>query len=126
MLPKLKYLILSAFLLLASYNLMRTTLEIYKSSQRLEELKGDVADARKQNEELKSQLSYRQSPQFVEEEARNKLNMIKPGEQLVIPISLAADGQSESPIVLGVDTESRSKLRETNVDKWLDLFFDTN
>src|SRR3989344_9582992 len=117
---KFKFIVLSGLLILATYNITKTTLEIYGSSKRLDELKSDLEAKRKENDELKKEYTYKSSDQFVEEEARNKLNFIKPGEKLLIPVS-------------GSEPEVKGELKgeagvvqkeESNLNRWLKLFFD--
>ena len=117
---KFKFIVLSGLLILATYNITKTTLEIYGSSKRLDELKSDLEAKRKENDELKKEYTYKSSDQFVEEEARNKLNFVKPGEKLLIPVS-------------GSEPEVKGELKgeaggvqkeESNLNRWLKLFFD--
>jgi len=61
------------------------------------------------NQKLKSDLSYAQSPEFIENEARNKLFLVKPGEQGVIVPQITE--KKEKP------TDS-----EPNLQKWINLF----
>ena len=65
--------------------------------------------------ELSEKYQYYQTPEFIEEEARNKLNMAKPGETIVIlPPNLE-------------ELLSRSKTQAEplipNWKKWWNLFF---
>ncbi|MCL5432722.1 MAG: septum formation initiator family protein [Patescibacteria group bacterium] len=83
---------------------------------------GYLATAQKQlekekseNSRLKKQLAEVQSPKFLEEQARNKLLLIKEGEQEVI-IPKEFLGASDS--AKGKERDSRS-----NWQKWWDLFF---
>lgn len=77
------------------------------AQKELEKKKGE-------NQRLKDKLSEVQKAQFVEEEARNKLFMAKPGEiQLIIPKNLlvASESGKEKPD------------KRPNWKKWWDLFF---
>ncbi len=64
---------------------------------------------------LKKQLAVVQSQQFIEEEARNKLFLVKPGEsELIISQDLLKNGGTSS---------NASKKQAPNWQLWLQLFF---
>jgi len=70
---------------------------------------------KQENQRLKSQLSHVKSKEFVEETARNKLFLVKPGEQeVLIPEDL----------IKGTSTPSAQvKKDDPNWRKWWELFF---
>lgn len=49
-----------------------------------QELTSEVADLARQNQELEQLIAYFGSSEFVEKEAREKLNMARPGEKTLI------------------------------------------
>lgn len=109
-----KYTGLTILFLLATVNFTRTTLDVIESSKRLDSMKGEVAGLEEEKQSLEEELSYRESTPFIEKEARNKLGLIKPGEQLFVT--------SE---VLGgtAHNEYGRKTAEINIFRmWLDLF----
>lgn len=64
------------------------------------------------NQKLKAELSYVQTDQFVEQEAHNKLFLVKPGEQeVLLPSQTAQKGATAL------------NQRIPNWQKWLNLFF---
>jgi len=67
---------------------------------------------KKEHKFLQERLSYVQSTQFVEEEARNKLGLVKPGEVLVI-------APPEAKRTLGIT----SYRTEVTWKQWVNLFF---
>lgn len=81
-----KFLILAIILvgLIAGYNLVSQILEAAKSGERLTAAADTVYQLEKRNKELKKELQDAQSPQFIEEKARNKLGLGKVGETIVI------------------------------------------
>lgn len=69
---------------------------------------------KQENQRLKSQLSYVKSKEFIEEEARNKLFLVKPGEQeVLIPRELI---KTSTP-------SAQQKKEDPNWKKWVKLFF---
>ena len=65
------------------------------------------------NQKLKGELSYAQTPQFLEEQAHNKLFLVKPGEQEVL---IAPDLKSKNG-------PQKKEQNIPNWQKWLQLFF---
>jgi len=76
--------------------------------------KQDLAKEQKENKELKKKLAQVQKPQFVEEEARNKLFLAKPGEGIIM---LPSDSQKKSV------SDKKPQDTRANWQKWWDVFF---
>lgn len=122
--PKIKYLILSAVFLIAAYNLTRTTFEILQSSKRLDSLKDEVSTLESKKDVLEQEVAYKQTSEYVEEQARNALNLIKPGEKVyVVPQVLGkSTKQSDSDDDDKKIASSESTDGKSNIQKWLELF----
>jgi len=90
-------------------------LRLIKASQRIKLMEEKVLKLEEKKKELSEKYQYYQTPEFIEEEARNKLNMAKPGETIVI-----------LPPNLG-EVLSRPKTQVEppipNWKKWWNLFF---
>ena len=63
--------------------------------------------------ELTEKLTYVQSPQFIEKEARDKLNLSRQGEVVVV-VPEAVDS---------IEAESNLQSQLPNWEQWLRLFF---
>ncbi len=82
------------------------------TSQKVDEAEAGLEQLKKENESLKRDLDYKNSDRFAEEEIRNKLGMVKPGEtEVIIP---KPEGQSSG--------QSDSGAQIPNWQKWRDLF----
>ncbi len=82
------------------------------TSQKVDEAEAGLEQLKKENESLKKELEYKNSDRFAEEEIRNKLGMVKPGEtEVIIP---KPEGQSSG--------QSDSEAQIPNWQKWRDLF----
>ena len=68
---------------------------------------------KQENQRLKSALSYSQTTEFIEKQARDKLFMVKEGEQKVL-IPQESDNSNENPPAGG---------NIPNWKKWWNLFF---
>lgn len=74
----------------------------------------ELGNEKKEWENLKQRLSIVQKPQFVEEEARNKLLLSKPGEGvIVIP----------TPVDASPSAAPKPKDTRPNWEKWWETFF---
>lgn len=88
---------------------------LWQKNDLLVRAKQDLESEKKENQELKKKLTEVKRPGFVEEEARNKLFLAKPGEGIVmIPTN-----------VLSTESSNRKKTVDTrpNWQKWWELFF---
>lgn len=77
-----------------------------------ENLKEKLVSEQKKNQFLKEHLFYVKTDQFVEEEAREKLGMSRPGEYIVI-----------APTSTPLNQEKIEINTKPNWHRWLELFF---
>lgn len=95
-------------------NLAHSIYNLWHKNDLIVSAKRDLEKEQKKNIELKKKLSNVSRPQFVEEEARNKLFLAKPGEGIIV---LPSESTKTSV--------SATKKQDTrsNLQKWWDLFF---
>lgn len=117
---QVKYIVLSLLCVIAIFNITRTTSDIISKSKRLEELRSDVSTLETEKAALEQELAFKQTDEFVEQEARNKLNLVKPGEEVYI-IPTDPDAVSSNFDVLAATDENIAV--ESNVQQWINLFF---
>jgi cell division protein FtsB len=86
-----KSLVISAVLLLISASFITGTLKVAQKSKRLIEAKRELTALQQEKDRLEKEAQYRQSAEFVEKEARNKLNMVKPGEEVYLKPKIMGD-----------------------------------
>ncbi len=95
-------------------SLSRDILRLLRAADELKLAAQKVEELQKEGESLTQKKNYYQSETFIEEEARNKLNMAKEGETVVIlPPNLKE--------VLG-EKENPSAKPLPNWRQWLNLF----
>jgi cell division protein FtsB len=95
-------------------NLTRDIYRLYRVRERIENTGEKLAQVEQENQELKEQKKYYQSDEFLEKEIRDKLQMSKPGEQIVLlPQNI---GQKEN------GEEVEEKQEKQTWQKWLELF----
>ncbi|TSC83879.1 MAG: septum formation initiator [Parcubacteria group bacterium Gr01-1014_13] len=89
----------------------------YLVTQEIESLQDQAKSLEAKKMELLEVLKYVKSDSFAEEKARTELNMVKPGEQvLVVPKTAEKDNRQENSTVVGFSSIS-------NYKKWWQYFF---
>lgn len=96
-------------------NLIHSIYNLWQKRDLLTSAQKQLEEEKKENWDLKNKLSQVQSLEFVEKEARNRLFMVKPGENQVI-ISKDMLKASESGKI-------KHPENKANWEKWLELFF---
>ena len=111
-----KYIALTVLFIVAAVNFARTTMDILQSSQRLDNLRDDVVSLEEKRAYLEETLKYKKTEEYIEERARNALNLIKPGERVFVTPEVLA-GSAEGTEVIPQNME------KSNVQLWLELLF---
>ncbi|OGC47307.1 hypothetical protein A2886_01720 [candidate division WWE3 bacterium RIFCSPHIGHO2_01_FULL_42_13] len=112
----LKYIGLTILFAVATVNFTRTTLSVIESSKRLDEAKTEVSGLEDEKANLEKELEYKQSNEYVEKEARNKLGLVQPGEELfVVSQVLGTAAHNEEADVV-------AKKNLDNLHLWFELF----
>jgi cell division protein FtsB len=107
-----------SFLIIAFFainGLTGSIISLWQKQSLITQAQNELTGTKRQNALLKQQLSVVSGPQFVEEEARDKLFLIKPGEGVIV---IPKD-------VLQASSARKKSVVDTRPDwkKWLDLFF---
>lgn len=109
-------LIIVGFLLIGSF--VVSIYNLWRRGDVIEEREAYLKRLEQEQVELKNQLSYTLTQDFIEEEARNKLNMIRPGETLVV-LPQTSSPSAENTITTQVANEPE---KESNLGEWWSLF----
>lgn len=108
MLKKIGAVIIVIIVMGVGYNLLRQMVDALQSGKRLDEAAERLVSLQRRNLELKKRLAEVSSINFIEDQARNKLNLSRAGETvMVIP-------KSEIERVLGLN----KKLPEIKLPNW--------
>jgi len=81
---KVLYIIIFIISLFIINNLVRSIYNLWQKHDLISDAQSQLVQERNENAKLKDQLSRVKRVDFVEEEARNKLFMVKPGEKVVL------------------------------------------
>lgn len=87
----IKNLAFSGILLALAFSSVTTTLRVLQRSKRLIVVKKELETLEQKKAQLEKEAQYRQTPEFIEEEARNKLSMVKPGEEVYLKPKISGD-----------------------------------
>lgn len=85
--------------------------------QEISTLKTEIAKLENKNTELNQMISYLESEEFIEIEARQKLNYRKEGEEMLIIKNEAEEGGQENA------NNSQAQKKYSKPQKWLKYFF---
>lgn len=97
-------------------NLSRSIWDLWRRRDILGEREAVLNRSQEENKYLKDELEYAQSPEFIEQEARNRLGLGREGEQVVLL------PKSQIP---STNDQIKEEKEETmpNWKKWWKLFF---
>jgi cell division protein FtsB len=119
-------LVLLGLLVLISFPLSKNWRQKRSIDKEIQELELQAKELEGKNNNLKNVLDYMQSDQFVEKEARTKLNYKKPGESVVVIEGRPGETlvTETSPFEVLPEPPKTPELPATiNFNKWLDYFF---
>lgn len=92
-------------------NLVHSVFDIWQKRDFVTQAQKELDFQKQENQRLKSALSYSQTSEFIEKEARDKLFMVKKGEQRIL-----LPQESEK-------TAQENKNNLPNWQQWWNLFF---
>lgn len=104
--------ILIAVLLLIIKSIIESIVTLQQNSQIVQQLKTEKDTAIKRQEFLSQELYYVKTNDFIENEAREKLGMVKPGEHVILIPPTSANS-----------APTKKEENIPNWEKWRRLFF---
>ncbi|HLD51411.1 hypothetical protein A3K34_00085 [candidate division WWE3 bacterium RIFOXYC1_FULL_40_10] len=129
---KIKLITITVLLSLVTIGLVKNSFMLLQSKKRLDDIRAEVTKLNNKKSELEAEIAYKQTPEYIEEKARNDLNMIKPGEKVYVYTGYSDDqvfssNQEEyrSFAIKGVhgDVAGSSAGRDAPLYMWYRLFF---
>ena len=103
------------------------TLEIVKSSKRLDDVKDDISLLGQQKADLEKSIEYKKSGDFIEKIARNELNLAKSGESVYVISGLVKDEgnikENGSAVFVRQKESKPMAVRIKNLNLWFKLLF---
>jgi len=87
--------IVAVIAVVAAFNFYQNMTRMNKIENKIEKIEAQIAEAEAENNKLKKQLKNSNSNQYIEEVAREKLGLVKPGEKMFIPVEEKESSDSE-------------------------------
>ncbi len=95
-------------------NLIRSIYNLWQKQDLVTQAKEELRIEKNTYEKLQDQLVKVNRPEFIEEEARNKLFMVKKGESIVLmPETVSAQRM----------TSDKKKEKKSHWQEWIEFFF---
>jgi len=120
---KFKYMLGTLILFIVSISLIKSSFQVFKSKNRLDVIKREVAELEMEKEQLEQDIKYKQTEEYVEEKARNNLNLVKPGEKVYVVVGEDVKSSSSSNVLSGSDEREEKNKKDENWYSWYKLFF---
>jgi cell division protein FtsB len=95
---------------------LHSIIGLWQKQSVLEKTQDELSRVQKEHAELKKQMKQVEDPDFLEEEARNKLFLVKPGEKVVVLPSVTPHHATSSATLA-----NRGKASSV-FEQWLALF----
>lgn len=103
--------IIIIFSLVFIINISRSIILLWQRADLVQIEEQEKKKVEQENLNLKQKLNFMQDPEYIEQEARDKLNMRKPGEAIVVlPEITSVPNPTITPVI-------------PNWQKWRDLYF---
>ncbi len=118
---KPKYILGIIFFLILSATTIKSSFSVLKSKERLDSLNGEVARLEEEMKKIESEIEFKKSNEYIEEKARNDLNLIKPGERVYI---VKGGDDRLGSVLSDTDQKVESEEEKPNWYSWYRLFFD--
>ena len=87
-------------------------------------LKSEIEKLDKSSREFSQLMDYLKDPNYLEKEAKEKLNLKKQGENVVLVPEVNITGAAADPLASQIKSETVSVEPESNPVKWWKFFFE--
>jgi cell division protein FtsL len=114
---KLITIVIFLIIVYASFGLAKITYQNYKVNQKIVDLEKNIEKIDEDNFELQNKIAYYKTNAYKERQAREELNMQKPGE-IVAVIPVGAQPEKENR-----EQKQDKKEEPSNYQAWWNYFF---
>lgn len=97
---KLTFMILALLLIYIAFSLVTRFDQLFAMQRDLDAIQQEIAEIRDKNQGLQQQLDRMRSDAYIEQVAREKLGLVKPGEARIVPVE--PGGSDSSNAVSGI------------------------
>lgn len=78
--------IIAVIAVIAAFNFYQNMTRINQIETQIKEIETQISQAEAKNKKLQNQIENSNNNEYIEEVAREKLGLVKPGEKLLIPV----------------------------------------
>jgi len=110
-------------LVLLSISLGKEVYRSYQINQEISSVRADIAQLQQKNAELAHVIDYFKTDSYQEKEARQKLNLQKPGETAVAIPPAKANETDQDKIASAQAKVDHPDDNSSNAEKWWNYFF---
>src|SRR3990167_80258 len=114
---------LLAAIIMLGYKIYGVSYEKYQINKKVTTLDAVMAELGQKSDDLKALVGRLGDKDYIEKEARKKLNFQKPGEQPVIITKKGAGANNRSKVKNNQSSDKNSQ-EESNIKLWYNTFFD--
>ena len=112
----LKRIVFYSAMVFGLYNLITLSLDIYSLSQKEAEKNQKIQSLENEKKELNEKLVFINSEEFVEKEARTKLNMKRENEQIFVI-------NNGSNIIKSQEINEKPQVKKPIFARWMEVIF---
>jgi cell division protein FtsL len=87
--------IIAIIALIAAFNFYQNMTRITQIENKIEKIEAEIAKTAAENEQLQKQIQNSDNKEYIEEVAREKLGLVKPGEKLLIPVESEDEAEND-------------------------------
>ncbi|MDO8668029.1 MAG: septum formation initiator family protein [bacterium] len=117
-------------IILISFPFAKNSIKQYKINKEISDFKKEISALQSKNADLKNFVSYLESDQFAEEQARLNLNLKKPGEEKTVIKPAVGEAKvlassTEGDQIFNIPGRKKAEPQPEvpNPKKWLNYFF---
>jgi cell division protein FtsL len=88
--------IIAIIAVIAAFNFYQNITRMTQIENKIKEIEAEIAETEAENEQLQKQIQNSDNKEYIEEVAREKLGLVKPGEKLLIPVESENEEQGDN------------------------------
>ncbi|SDK97892.1 FtsB family cell division protein [Halanaerobium congolense] len=88
--------IIAIIAVIAAFNFYQNMTRMTQIENKIKKIEAEIAETEAENEQLQKQIQNSDNKEYIEEVAREKLGLVKPGEKLLIPVESENEEQGDN------------------------------
>ncbi len=121
---KTKYFLGTVLFIVLAASFIKSSFDVLKSKDRLDEIDQEITLLEQKKTEIEKEIEYKQTPEYIEQKARNDLNLIRSGEKVYVVVGDDDQKETYKNVLSESDEREKDEKKEKNWYSWYRLFFD--